>query len=477
MKGPVKAAMVVVAAAALIAGAAVVNLRGATVPDRRVLGLPRTPASALLGPAGRAGSLEGSIGALQDRLRLVPQDWQGYASLGLAYVAQARVTADPSWYPKAEGVLATSLRLQGEGNVDAVLGLGALALARHEFDDALAHGRAAEAMSPQNADAFGVIGDALLELGRYDEAFVAFQTMVDTRPDLTSYARVSYARELLGDIAGAVDAMRIAFESAGTATDAAWAAHQLGELELGRGDVEAATGWFERGLDLAPDDVANLAGLARSSWAEGDIRIAIEGFEDVVARRPSVEYVATLGDLYAISGHHGLADAQYAVVEAARQLARANGVNVDLEVALFDADHGDPERGARGRPSRMAAATERPRGRRIRVGPVRERPLRGRRTALGPRARPRNAQPRVPVPRGDDRARAGSRRGRAPPDEPGAAVEPPLLRPPRGHRRARALRAGGQDMSALGYLLPWVSSRRSSSCPRSRPRIRSATSR
>jgi tetratricopeptide (TPR) repeat protein len=344
MKGPVKAATIVIAAATLIAGAAVVNLRGATVADRRFPELPRTPASALLGPAGQAGSLEGSIGALQDRLRLVPQDWQGYASLGLAYVAQARVTADPSWYPKAEGVLATSLRLQGEGNVNAVLGLGALALARHEFEDALAHGRAADAMSPQNADAFGVIGDALLELGRYEEAFAAFQRMVDTRPDLTSYARVSYARELLGDIGGAVDAMWIAFESAGTATDAAWAAHQLGELELGRGDVEAATGWFERGLDLAPDDVANLAGLARSSWAEGDIRIAIERFEDVVARRPSVEYVATLGDLYAISGHPDLADAQYAVVEAARQLARSNGVNVDLEVALFDADHGDPER-------------------------------------------------------------------------------------------------------------------------------------
>jgi tetratricopeptide (TPR) repeat protein len=344
MKGPVKAATVVIAAATLIAGAAVVNLRGATVADRRVSERPRTPDSVLLGPAGYGGSPERSIAGLQDRLRLVPQDWQGYASLGLAYVAQARVTADPSWYPKAEGVLARSLRLHREDNVDAALGLGALALARHEFEEALAQGRAAEAMSPRNADAFGVIGDALLELGRYDEAFAAFQEMVDTRPDLTSYARVSYARELLGDVQGAVDAMRLAFASAGTATDAAWAAHQVGELELGRGDVEVATGWFERGLDLAPGDVANLAGLAKAAWADGDTRLAIERFEDVVARRPSVEDVATLGDLYAISGRPDLAHAQYAVVQAARALARSNGVNVDLEVALFDADHGDPER-------------------------------------------------------------------------------------------------------------------------------------
>jgi tetratricopeptide (TPR) repeat protein len=342
MKGPAKAATVVVAAAMLIAGAAALNLRGAAVLDLPAPGLPRTTTSVLLGPAGRAGSLEGSIAALQDRLRLVPEDWQGYASLGLAYVAQARVTADPSWYPKAEGVLATSLRLHGEGNVDAVLGLGALALARHEFRHALARGRAAVDMSPQNADAFGVVGDALLELGRYEEAFEAFQTMVDTRPDLSSYARVSYARELLGDVGGAVDAMRTAFESAGSASDAAWAAHQLGELELGRGDVEAATGWFERGLDLDPDQVANLAGLARSAWVRGDARLAIERFEEVVALRPSVDDVASLGDLYATTGRPDLAEAQYAVVEAARELARSNGVNVDLEIALFDADHGDP---------------------------------------------------------------------------------------------------------------------------------------
>jgi hypothetical protein len=74
--------------------------------------------------------------------------------------------------------------------------------------------------------------------------------MVDARPDLASYARASYARELLGDVPGAIAAMRLAFGSAGTPVDAAWAAHQLGELELGRGSVAAAARWYERGLDL-----------------------------------------------------------------------------------------------------------------------------------------------------------------------------------------------------------------------------------
>jgi hypothetical protein len=61
------------------------------------------------------------------------------------------------------------------------------------------------ALDDFNANAHGVMGDALVELGRYDEAFVQIQRMVDLRPDLSSYARVSYARELQGDVVGAAE--------------------------------------------------------------------------------------------------------------------------------------------------------------------------------------------------------------------------------------------------------------------------------
>ncbi|MEX2420865.1 MAG: tetratricopeptide repeat protein, partial [Actinomycetota bacterium] len=208
-----------------------------------------TPSSgALLIPVAGSGSLEATIASLQQRLRTIPEDARGYASLGLAYVAQGRVTADPTWYPKAESALAESIRLKGPDNVEAALGLGALALARHDFEAALAQGRLAAELNPYGPGAYGVIGDALLELGRYDEAFDAFQTMVDTRPDLSSFARVSYARELLGEVDGAVQAMEQAFETAAMAADAAWAAYQLGELAWGVGDVRTAATWYERGL-------------------------------------------------------------------------------------------------------------------------------------------------------------------------------------------------------------------------------------
>jgi tetratricopeptide (TPR) repeat protein len=334
------AAVTAMAVALLVAGAAVF-VRGTGVavdPAAR-----HTSSSALLLPSANAGSLDGEIASLQQRLREIPDDWRGFAQLGLAYVAQARVTADPSWYPKAEGVLRRSLRLQPDENVDGALGIGALDLARHDFAAALREGRRASDLNPYSADAYGVVGDALLELGRYDRAFEAFQTMVDTRPDLASYARVAYARELVGDVPGAERAMRMAFDAAGTPSDSAWTAYQLGELAFGSGDVDSARGWYARGLDLDPAYVPNLAGLAKVAWARGDDELAIARFTEVVARYPSAEFVGALADLYRAMGKPALADRQEAVVAAMQDLATANGVNVDLELALFDADHGDPE--------------------------------------------------------------------------------------------------------------------------------------
>ena len=71
------------------------------------------------------------------RLAASPQDWRSFASLGLAYVQQARITSDPSYYPKAQGVLRTSIALQPQDNEAALVGMAALAAARHDFSAAL----------------------------------------------------------------------------------------------------------------------------------------------------------------------------------------------------------------------------------------------------------------------------------------------------------------------------------------------------
>ena len=286
------------------------------------------------------GSQEAAIATLQQRLREVPGDWNAANDLGLAYVQEARVTADPSYYPKAEAVLAASLRSHPDDNAGAYVGLAALAAARHDFAGALRDGERARRLDPYGGAVYGVIGDALVELGRYAAAGPAFQKMVDIAPGLSSYARISYLRELHGDVAGAVLAMRAARQVAGTAQDTSWAAYQLGELAWNAGDLAGAADRYREAEQLDAAWIPPRAGMAKVAWARGHVTTAIARYRDVVALYPLPEYVVALGDLLWTTGDRPAAREEYGLARAEAALFRANGVNVDLELALFDADHG-----------------------------------------------------------------------------------------------------------------------------------------
>ena len=291
-------------------------------------------------PVIESGTLADAIGNLQERIRALPGDWNALASLGLAYVQQARVTADPTYYPKAQAVLERSLALHADGNFSAMVGLAALAAARHDFAGALSWGRKAESVNPYNGGVHDAIGDALVELGRYQEAFAELQEAVDRRPDLSSYARASYAHELQGDVAGAVGIMELALKAASTAQDQAWALNQLGDLSFNSGNLAEAGRHYERSSLIDPAFVPARAGLAKVEAARAEIPRAIADYQWVVTRLPSPEYVIALGDLFTVSGRRTEAASQYGLLRVEQQLLKANGVDIDLEIALFDADHG-----------------------------------------------------------------------------------------------------------------------------------------
>lgn len=286
-------------------------------------------------------ALDRNVAALQARLASDGGDWESYASLGLAYLEKARLTAHPLYYTKAEKVLRTSLDLNHWANFQGALGMGILSGARHDFKSALKWGEVAKAINPYNPEARGVIADALVELGRYELAGRGLQDMVDLRPALSSFARISYFRELHGDVAGATEAMSMALDSAGgNGVDAAWAAYQLGDLLLGQGRVNTAHYQYRRGAYLAPDYFLPRVGLAKVAAARGRLRRAITILSDVVKGHPSPSYVMLLGDLHRAVGHFAQARRQYALVRAERKLYQANGVVPDSEMMIFFADHG-----------------------------------------------------------------------------------------------------------------------------------------
>jgi tetratricopeptide (TPR) repeat protein len=287
-----------------------------------------------------AGSATTTVKELQTRLRSNPGDARSYALLGLAYEQRARETGDPTYYTKADGVFHRAVGLE-PNDLIATGGLGSLALSRHRFREALALGRKALRISPTTAVTYGIVGDALVELGRYTAAFRAFDTMARLKPGLASYSRVSYGRELLGQTRGAIEAMQMAVDAATSEREpTAWTHWQLGKLYWSAGRLDAAEREYRASLASVPGYVYALDALAQVEAARGDTAKAIDLEQHAVNQVPLPQFVTQLGDLYRSSGQLALARRQYALVGVIERLLVANGVKTDLETALFDVDHG-----------------------------------------------------------------------------------------------------------------------------------------
>jgi tetratricopeptide (TPR) repeat protein len=284
------------------------------------------------------------VAKLEQQVRLAPNDGDALANLAAAYTQRARETGDPSFYSLADTAVQRAL-ISNPDDVQAIIVAGGLALSRHDFIGALALGERAIAIEPSIAAAYGVVTDANVELGRYDEAIVAAQAMADRHPDFASYSRISYIRELHGDIDGAIAAMEQAVGAGSSIQqDVVWGRVLLGNLHLMKGDIEGAAIEYQRASTVLPNDPNAEFGLARLAIARGDLPAAESHLNDAITQRPQPDFIIALGDVLASQGRASEAEQQYATVRAIQQLFVANGGDADIELALFDADRGiDPQ--------------------------------------------------------------------------------------------------------------------------------------
>jgi tetratricopeptide (TPR) repeat protein len=322
---------------------AAVSLVGGILRDsgeRARAGAVKVDAASGTFEAGFSADTETFVRQLTDELRESPKNARGYTLLGLAYQQRARETGNPVFYSKSEQALLRGAELEPK-NAETTSALGSLALARHDFSVAHSLGREAVLVAPYTARNYGVLGDALVELGRYDEAFRAFDRMSSLRPDLASYSRVSYARELLGRPNAARRAMELALDAAGGRPEpTAWVQTQLGKLAWNSGRLDEARAHYRAALAVLPGYVFALEPLALVEEAKGNHRAALSLAQRAAEGLPLPQAVATLGDLYSRRGKHRAAAKQYRLVGAIERLLVANGVRTDLETALFDVDHG-----------------------------------------------------------------------------------------------------------------------------------------
>jgi len=289
------------------------------------------------GPPTSAAGLSQRIGDMEARLRAQPDDIGAAVLLADALLRQARAANDGRPANRAAEVLQRVLK-DNPGQYDALRLLGAIYLSQHRFREALEIGRNARDERPGDAWNYGVMGDALVELGDYEKAIEAFDTMMSMRPSAAAYARVAYARELRGDGDGALEAMQMAAQATSPQDPeaGAWYAAQVGELYLKTGKLADADREFRRAVFLFPNYPAAIVGQGKVMVARGDRDGALAVFVEQMKRTPTLDLAARVGDLYADRGDAVEAERYYQLAE---DVAGPGIAQTEAHLALFLADH------------------------------------------------------------------------------------------------------------------------------------------
>ncbi|MBI3493136.1 MAG: hypothetical protein HY047_15355 [Acidobacteria bacterium] len=274
------------------------------------LGTPGAPGTA-------RADLDRTIATMEARLARTPYDGAAAVTLADALLRETRVTGNAGLAMRAESALTTVLESEPV-DYDARRMLAAVYLSQHRFRDAIREAERCQHTRATDAWTFGVLGDAHLELGDYDEAFAAFDRMAALRPNAASYARASYARELQGDLDGALRLMQMSAEAT-TPQDPeslAWHHAQIGHLYLELNRTDEAARAYEHADFVFPGHPFATDGLARVEAARGHRGSALDLVLKRLASAPSPDDAAFAGDLFEGLGRREEAERQYLLAEA-----------------------------------------------------------------------------------------------------------------------------------------------------------------
>lgn len=304
---------------------------------------PSSPDAAAATATAARSDQEARIGFLETRAAGDPLDTLSLNLLAAEHMQRARETGDVAELSIARTALDRSLAIRRADNYDGLALAGALASTQHDFARGLALAQEAIAQKPSEAYAYGILGDAMMGLGRYDAAADAYARAAAGAPDdITTLGRLALLATVRGRTDDADGLWRRAVDAAQHDTvpeHLAWAHAQRAGLLFTLGRLDDAAAEYRASLDAFPGYVHALAGLGRVAAAHEDWDAAVASYSQAIERVPLPEYVIALGDVYEAAGDEGRAQQQYDLVAAIQQLYAANGVNLDLQIAQFNADH------------------------------------------------------------------------------------------------------------------------------------------
>lgn len=268
---------------------------------------------------------------------------QSYSRLALGYARRARETADGAYYEKGHEALDKALALQPDA-YEARRIRPWLLLGQHEFAAALDAAKELNKEYPDDVMVWGMLTDAHVELGNYDEAVESAQWMLNMRPgNVPGLTRAAYLRELHGQEDGAVELFRTALERVRhTETEErAWILCQMAHVERQRGNAEKALDLAEQALEEFPGYHYGLAERGRTLLALGRAEEAVEDLRARYEAAPHPENLFDVGLALLAAGRESEAHGAFAEFEIAGLEESANNDNANGQMVSLYVDHLD----------------------------------------------------------------------------------------------------------------------------------------
>lgn len=280
-----------------------------------------------------------------------PEDMQQYINLASAFISEGRITGNSGYYNNAALEMLNKVTDAQNANTDQVFQAltlkSTILLNYHQFKDALQVAEKAVALNQYNSGIYGALIDANVELGNYAKAVDYCDKMLGLRPDLRSYSRASYLRQIYGENAASIQAMQMAVDAGVPGTESTeWARTTLGDLYLNNGKPDSANIIYRTSLVYRPGYPFALIGLAKTEKVKKDYAGAIAHTKEAIRAYSDASFVLFLSELYALQGDNKKADeVRQDVVklieegekeEADNKLAKHN-VNRELATAYMQA--------------------------------------------------------------------------------------------------------------------------------------------
>jgi tetratricopeptide (TPR) repeat protein len=247
--------------------------------------------------------------SLRNKIEKNPADVKSILALATIFIQEARITGNYVYYDKAALKCVNRVLKLDSLNFEALTFKSLIYLSQHHFADGLSLAEKAQKLNPFNAFIYGLLVDGNVEMGHYDSAIANADRMESVRPDIRSYSRISYLREIYGDYPGAIEAMKMAVNAGGQGDETTeWTRIQLGRLYENTGDLKSAEMHYSIALTERPDYPFALAGLARISVAGKDYTKAIDFYRKADSIINDYSILEEWANAYRLAGQKESAD-------------------------------------------------------------------------------------------------------------------------------------------------------------------------